>query len=301
MTKPLISLLLAALTLLTVAGCGASPKSADPNSAKPSIVTSTSMWAAVATAIAGDHAAVKAIIANPNQDPHDYEATAQDKLAFDQASVILVNGGGYDDWATTVATSLDADSKLLDAVKVANLPGTGTPDFNEHIWYSLPAVKAVATQLSSTLSTADPDHAGDYATNLTAFTKALDGLQTKAKQVGADHRGASYVSTEPVAVHLFSEMGLTDQTPEAFTEQSESDAGPSVAVLNQTLTLVRSGKLSFLAVNPQTEDGTSKQLITAATQAKTPTVEVYETLPESAGSYVGFMTTQLDAIARALG
>lgn len=301
----LIAVIITLGAVFGLAACGGSdPAPAGTNSGsseRPNIVASTSMWGAVASAIAGDHASVKAIIDNPNQDPHDYEATAQDKLAFDKASVVLVNGGGYDDWATTTAKSVNASDKLMDAVQVAKLPGTGTEGFNEHLWYSLTGVKSVAAELSARLSKLDAAHASDYAANLKTFTGELDKLIARGAAIGKAHSTSGYVSTEPVAVHLLDDMGLKDQTPEAFTEQSEGDAGVSVAVLNQTLTLVKSGKLGFLAVNPQTEDATSKQLIAAAEQAKTPTVEVYETLPEGVTSYQGFISSQLDAIQKALG
>jgi zinc/manganese transport system substrate-binding protein len=48
---------------------------------------------------------VTSLIHNPATDPHDYEPTPSDARAMAEAQLAIVNGVGYDPWAT----------KLLDA------------------------------------------------------------------------------------------------------------------------------------------------------------------------------------------
>lgn len=290
--RRLIAVLTIALLSLTAA-CSSDQASGD----SPTVVASTSVWAAVARQIAGDHAEVSAIIDNPQQDPHGYEASAQNKLAFSKATVTIVNGGGYDDWATTLASK---NSTLVDAVAVSGLEGAGQEGFNEHVWYSPAAARAVATQVSEALSKADPEHSSDYQANLATFSSTLDELTTKAKQIGAKNSGVGVVATEPVAAHLFDVVGLTDLTPEAYIEQSESDAGPSVAVTNETVTLIGSGTVRALAINPQTSDPVADKLIAAAKEASVPTFEVYEVLPDATMSYTDFLSQSLDSLSKAL-
>ena len=43
------------------------------------------------------------IITNPDADPHDYEPTAADGRAIAGAQLVIVNGVGYDAWATKLA------------------------------------------------------------------------------------------------------------------------------------------------------------------------------------------------------
>lgn len=292
--RRLISALTIALLALTAA-CSTSTDKTE--STTPTVVTSTSMWAAVARQIAGDHAEVSAVIDNPQQDPHDYEASAQDKLAFSKATVTVVNGGGYDDWAVSIAAK---DTTLINAVEVSGLKGAGQEGFNEHVWYSLPAALQVATRVSEALAKADPEHSSDYTANLATFTTTIEQLETRAKQIGTKNAGAGIVSTEPVAVHLLETAGLTDATPRAFVEQSESDAGPSVSAINQTVTAIGSGKVRALAVNPQTSDPVSDKLIAAAKKATVPTLEVYEVLPDATMSYTDFISSSLDSLDKAL-
>ncbi|WP_022909576.1 metal ABC transporter solute-binding protein, Zn/Mn family [Aestuariimicrobium kwangyangense] len=291
--RRLIAVLTVALLALTAA-CSTDAKS---SSGKPSVVASTSVWAAVARQVAGGHADVSAILDSPQQDPHDYEANAQDKLAFSRATVTVVNGGGYDDWATKLASS---SSTVVNAVEVSGLPGAGEDGFNEHVWYSPTAAVQVATRVADGLAKADAANAAAYRQNLTAFTSTITALEARAQQIAAKNTGAGIVSTEPVGAHLFAWVGVKDVTPEAYVTGSESDAGPSVSAVNQTESLMTSGRVRALAVNPQTSDPVSDRLVASAKAAKVPTFDVYEILPDATMSYTDFLAAALTSLSKAL-
>src|SRR5919106_850986 len=74
------------LTLL-LAGCAGEQPQAAEGGGDISIVASTNVYGDIAASVAGDAAAVKSFITNPAQDPHEYEASAQDRLALDKADV----------------------------------------------------------------------------------------------------------------------------------------------------------------------------------------------------------------------
>ena len=84
-----------------VAGCSQDNAASDHH-ATASVMASTNVWGSVASAIAGDHASVKSIIANPEQDPHSFEATPSDAAAITDATLVVYNGGGYDHWVDDV-------------------------------------------------------------------------------------------------------------------------------------------------------------------------------------------------------
>lgn len=88
---------------------------------KPTVYASTDVWAAVAQEVVGDKAKVITSIDQPNMDPHSYEATVKDKQLVSQAAVVIVNGGGYDDWALQLAQSADNQPKILNAVELAGI------------------------------------------------------------------------------------------------------------------------------------------------------------------------------------
>ena len=85
MRHPILTAALAGTVALTMVGCSTNKddqSASGDKSDKPVIVASTNVWGSVARAVGGDQAEVKSVITKPTQDPHDYEATAQDKLAW---------------------------------------------------------------------------------------------------------------------------------------------------------------------------------------------------------------------------
>ena len=62
----------------------------------PTIVASTDVWGSVAKAVAGDRATVTSIINSASADPHSFEASPADAAAIIDASLVVYNGGGYD-------------------------------------------------------------------------------------------------------------------------------------------------------------------------------------------------------------
>ncbi|WP_297724085.1 metal ABC transporter solute-binding protein, Zn/Mn family [uncultured Mobiluncus sp.] len=93
----------------------------DAAATKPTVYASTDVWASVAKAVVGDKADVITSIDQPNLDPHSYEANVKDKKLVNQASVVIVNGGGYDDWALQLAKSADKKPTVLNAVELAGI------------------------------------------------------------------------------------------------------------------------------------------------------------------------------------
>src|ERR1700759_4956413 len=92
------------VALLALAGCG-SGGTATGAGGKLNVVAAEDFWGSIAEQVGGDRVVVSDIITNPAADPHDYEPNAEDGRALAAAQVSIVNGIGYDEWA----------SKLLDA------------------------------------------------------------------------------------------------------------------------------------------------------------------------------------------
>jgi zinc/manganese transport system substrate-binding protein len=133
-------------------GCTATPAADDDG--RVSIVASTNVYGEIAAQIAGDHADVTSIITSAAQDPHSYEASAQDQLAVADAYLVIHNGGGYDAFVDTLLdASGNDDVEVLDAVEISGLAAEDESDgehaegegddaghdhiegFNEHVWY----------------------------------------------------------------------------------------------------------------------------------------------------------------------
>ena len=95
---------LASLVLLGGVAIGGASASAATTvrSAGPvfQVVAAENFWGSIASQLAGSKAAVQSIIVNPDTDPHDYEPTASDARTMAGAKLAIVNGIGYDNWAS---------------------------------------------------------------------------------------------------------------------------------------------------------------------------------------------------------
>jgi zinc/manganese transport system substrate-binding protein len=303
----------AALAVLTLAGCssGGGQAAAPAGDAPLEVVTSTNVYGSIAQAIGGDRVHVTALISDPAADPHAYESTPADAARVAGARIVVFNGGGYDDFMPRLVEAGGGDPTLVDVSEISGLvpPGdeTGEGDghdhasFNEHFWYSLPTIQTVATRLAADLGAADPAGAATYTSNAQAFNGSIGELLTRAQAIGAAHPGTRVAVTEPVPDYLIQSAGLTDVTPQAFTEAIEEDTDPPAAVLQQTLALFQGADpVRALVLNDQTETPTTDQVQQAAQTAGVPVVDVSETLPAGTTDYVSWMGGQIDALAGAL-
>jgi zinc/manganese transport system substrate-binding protein len=284
---------------LALAACG----SGSPNAAasgKVAVVASTDVYGSIAQAVGGDAVDVTSIINRPDADPHEYETRPADAVAVNAAKVLIYNGAGYDDFATTL---LDAATTKPTAIDVSALSGLepATGEFNEHVWYSFPTVKKLADTLATDLGAADPAQAATFTANATAFNAKIDALTAKLTAIKATHAGQKVGITEPVPLYMVEAAGLVDGTPAEFSEAVEEGTDPPAAVLAATLaTLQGPDKVKALLPNAQTETPLTTQVEQAATTNGVPVVKVTETLPAGVTDYVVWMTQQVDALAAAL-
>ena len=304
MHRHLLAIATLSACALAMAGCSNSgPDSGSGPSAssdKVDVVASTNVWGSVAQAIGGDKVNVHSIIDSPDQDPHDYEATAKDKLAFSKAKIAITNGGGYDDWATKLVKSTSPQADFIDAVETSGLKKPGGKEFNEHVFYSIDSVRKVAKVVESDLVKTSPDNKSTFETNLKDFESKLTDLKARATKVGKKHPHGTAIATEPVAGYLLEDMKIKNITPDEFVEQSETEAGPSTKVVHETTELLSQKKASVLLVNGQTGDDVTKTLQKAASKAHIHEVGVWETFPKGVDNYPEFIGKAIDSIEKGL-
>ncbi|HEY2224044.1 metal ABC transporter solute-binding protein, Zn/Mn family [Actinomycetospora sp.] len=290
---------LVAMTL--VAGCGSSGDSAGSADARPgtlTVVASTNVWGAVASAVAGPDAQVRSIIADPAGDPHSYESTPADAAAIGEADLVVANGGGYDTFVDKVT---DADSaakaKTIEAFDLR----PDKADDNEHVWFDPTTVKAVATQVADRLSAAEPAQAAALHQRATAFDAQVDRIAAQTAAIGQKKPGTQVFSTEPIAHYLLRTAGVADATPQQFVDAIENETDPSAASLVQVSNALSARQVSALVFNPQTETPVVTGLRDRAAGAGVPVVDVTETLPVGVTDYLQWVDGTRAALAKAVG
>jgi len=282
------------------------------------VVASTNVYGDIAAVIGGDKVNVTSIITKTSQDPHSYEATAQDRLLVSKAELVIQNGGGYDGFLEKMAADSNiGQDKILTAVEVAGLAEeeghqepspaegesaeehAGHAEFNEHAWYSLDAMSKLADSVAAKLGELEPGSAARFTANAATFKAGVDGLNAKLAGIKANASGSPVAVTEPVPVYLLEAAGLENRTPEDYTAAIEEDSDVPPAALKAATDLAGSSEIKFLAYNEQTEGPQTEALKKAAEAAGVPVIDFSETLPEGK-TYLQWMTDNVDNISKVL-
>jgi zinc/manganese transport system substrate-binding protein len=287
----------AAALVLALSACGGKSQGAAPDtSGKISVVASTNVWGSVVQAVGGDAVAVKAILNDPAADPHSYQTSATDATALKNAKLAVYNGGGYDDFFSSLVKENGQDVRKIVTFDLSGKKA-GT---NEHVWYDFATVQKVADKVAEELTAVAPDRKDTFTANAKAFDASLTALTTKTSNIGKTKPGVQVVVTEPVAFYLLETAGVKDVTPEAFSGAIEEETDPPATAVAEISDLVKNKTVSALVNNEQTETPVTKQLNDSAKAAGIPIVNVTETLPDGVSGYVDWMTKQVDALSGAL-
>ncbi|MEV0250229.1 zinc ABC transporter substrate-binding protein [Nocardia sp. NPDC050712] len=276
-------------TALTLTACGSSKDSSD----KPSVVASTNVWGSIAATIAGSDAEVTSIITDPAADPHSHETSAVESAEISDADLVLYNGGGYDEFMEKAVAGRDKKTVEAFASRVDK------SDENEHVWYDVETVSAVADRIAAALGEIDAAHQQAYTDRAAAFKAKLGAISAVTGQIAAQHPASPVLQSEPLAHYLLLDAGAVDLTPHDFQEAVEQETDPSPAAVAQTRDLLTEKRVRALVYNTQTEDKVTKDLRGLAGTTGTPVVQVTETLPDGA-DYIQWQTRNAEALASAL-
>ncbi|WP_230594716.1 metal ABC transporter solute-binding protein, Zn/Mn family [Rhodococcoides fascians] len=309
---------------LTLSACSSSdPASTESAPATPvdgpiTIVASTNVWGSVAEAVAGDLATVTSIISDPSADPHSYEASPADAAAVSESSLVVYNGGGYDQFIEDILGSEGKDVPSVDAFTLLDdshdhdseptSDATAEPttddghshgEVNEHVWYNAEVAAHTAEEIADKLGQLDPDNAAQYTANAEAFHEQVHAITDVTAQIAADFPNVPVAQTEPIAHYLIEESGLDDRTPEDFKDSIEEGNDPSPASIAATRDLFTSKSVRALVYNIQTEDAVTQDIRSTSEAAGIPVVEVTETLPAGM-TYIEWQTKAATDLRAAL-
>ncbi len=264
------------------------------------MVASTNVWGDVVKQVGGDRVDVLSVIADPSADPHSYEANAQTQLALSKAALVIENGGGYDDFMSTMLSSADSSAPVIDAVDVSGRAAAAGQELNEHVWYDLPSVKKVADDVAVRLGAIDPAGKAEFTANAKAFGDKLAAITAEVEAIKAAHSGTGVAVTEPLPLYLLEAAGLDNLTPEQFSEAVEQDTDVPPTVLQDMIALFTDKKVKALFYNEQTGGPQTDAVISAAKDNGIAAVPVRETLPEGQ-DYLTWMKANVTAMAAAVG
>jgi len=281
----------------TLAACG-SADSAAPTGGQVSVVAAENCWGSIAAQLGGDKAHVTSIISNPDADPHDYEPTPSDARTLASAQVVIVNGVGYDSWATKLVEGNGTSAQ--DVLTVGTL--VGQPDNgNPHRWYDPDDVTKVMAQITADYKRADPHDSAYFDQRLsTVKNQDFQGYFAELAHVKASYAGVQVGASESIFAPLASYLGLDLITPASFLRAVSEGTDPSAADKSTIDRQIATNTIKVYVYNTQNATPDVQAQVDAARARGIPIVAVTETLSPRGASFEQWQLTQLQRLAAAL-
>lgn len=267
------------------------------NAAPIPVVAAESTYGVIAQAIGGPYVAVDSIIRNPNVDPHEFEASPRIARRVADASIVLLNGIGYDTWMSRMLAANPAPRRQV--IVAAQLDRARVmADGNPHVFYDTRIADAVAARLAVLLAQADPAHAASFQRNLRDFRSGLARVDARAASLRAAYPGLRVTATEPVYGYMLRALGWRS-LGQTFQFDVMNDTEPAPAVVARYEDDLRNGQVELLIYNRQVSDPLTQRMQNLAKSLGVPTVGVDEFVGPSMG-YVSWLLNSLDAVRAAL-
>ena len=280
-------------------GTSAAPASASPvSTAKITAIGAENEYADVISQVGGKYVQASSIMSNPNTDPHTFEASPAVAREISAARLVVQNGVGYDDWATTIENAAPSDGrKVIDVQQLLDLPDS-TP--NPHLWYDPSTMPAVANAIAADLGQIDPAHAPYYKANAASFIASLAAWGKALATFKAAHPGTPVATTEPVADYMLQAAGTDNLTPWTFQADIMNGTDPSPQNTALQNSLFTQHKVKVLLYNQQVTDALTESYIKLANENGIPVVGVYETMPTPGYTYQTWMEAEVNALNKAV-
>lgn len=299
-TAPWVPALLAGAAALALAGCSttAAPRTSPGVSRVLSVVAAENVWGSIAAQLGGRQVQVRSIIDSPTADPHTYEATAADARAFAAADLVVVNGVGYDTWASQLVAANPTPDRLTLTVGV--VVGAADGD-NPHRWYNPSDVAAVIAAMVADYQRLDPADAGYFAARGAAFqTTALAPYHAVIAQIRSAYAGTAVGASESIFAMIAPALGLDLVTPPAFLRAVSQGTDPSAADTSTIAAQIDGRTIKVYVYNSQNATPDIQAQIAAATAHRIPVTSITETLTPVSASWEQWQTGQLVALRDAL-
>src|SRR5579872_828296 len=297
-TQLAVTTVVVAAAVLLVASLGVTPPSgtAAPSASRPTVVAAENFYGDIVGQIAGDHVSITSIISDPNVDPHEYESSARDGAAVARASLVVMNGIGYDDFMYRLMKASPNPARKV--IVVATLVGRKSGD-NVHLWYDPGTIPKVAQAVTDALDQIDPADTRRFHHSLGLLQGSLRPLNDKIAELRSRYHGAPVAFTEPVFGYMAEALDLHVVTPEAFQRAIEEGDEPPASAIAQMDDQLRTHRSKVLLYNVQTVTRITTKVQQRAKQLGVPVVGVSETEPLGK-SYQQWMLSQLDSLEAAL-
>ena len=286
---------MAVVAALLAAGCGSSGTASSSHTLQ--VVAGQNFWGSIAAQLGGTHVSVTSVVTNPNADPHDYESSTKAARAFATADFVILNGAGYDDWASKLLSANPNQSRKV--FTVADLLDKKTGD-NPHFWYNPDWVEKVADKITADYQAIDSADSSYFSDQRAAFRTALQPYHDRIAQIRSSFPGVPVGATESIFEYLATALGLNLISPPEFMKAVAEGNDPPAQTVAEFHDLLAGKKIKVLVYNLQTSTNITEDLKRLATNNGIPVVGVSETLQPVDATFQEWQMAQLLTLQNAL-
>jgi zinc/manganese transport system substrate-binding protein len=264
------------------------------------VVAAENFWGSLVSQLGGIHVNVLSIVSDPNADPHEYESNSQDAQAIANASIVIINGDGYDDWAQQLISASNTPNQIvLNVQELIHQNSTSNP----HFWYSPYYVNDTVHAMYNDLVSIDPSDATYFEQQYLALNASLwSSYMSQEIEIKQEFAGTPVASTESIFVYMANATGLNLVSPPGFMEAVAEGNDPSAQDVATMQKLMEGGNSSVhvLVYNEQTVTPLTDSIKALAAQYQIPTVGVTETIQPPNTAFQVWMGAELIALQDAL-
>jgi zinc/manganese transport system substrate-binding protein len=305
--RPVLALLVGLTVLAGVVPTVSGPDVAaasEPSSVRSStgrrvlIVAAENFWGSIVQQLAGRHGTVMSIIRDPSTDPHDYEARPSDARLLAAAEYAVVNGAGYDAWATKILDANPTDGRrVLDVGALAKVEAGGNP----HLWYSPAIVEKVVARVTADLGRVDPGDAAYFRARRVAFeSHALARYHDLIATIRTTYGGTPVGASESIFTPMARALGLVLLTPSSFLDAVAEGTDPTAGDKATVDAQIEEHRVDVFVFNTQNATPDVKQLVKTADADGIPVTSITETLTPAGATFQVWQSRQLAALEHAL-
>ena len=262
------------------------------------VVAAENFWGSIAAQLGGSKVHVTSIIDNPDADPHDYEATAPDARRIATADMVIINGIGYDGWATHLVDANPSPTRRV--LTVGSVVGATEGD-NPHRWYNPDDVRRVIDAIVADYKQLDPADSATFDQQRAAFeTKAMADYNAAIAAIRDTYAGTKVGASESIFAMLAPALGLDLVTPAGFLKAVSEGTDPTVSDKTTIDAQIRDRIIKVYVYNSQNATPDVQRQIEEAKAQGIPVTTITETMVPATASWQQWQTRQLDALQTAL-
>jgi zinc transport system substrate-binding protein len=176
-----------------------------------------------ASRVGGDRAEVSSLVP-VGIEPHDWEPTLQDRLRVQSATMLVINGAGFESWAGGMEAQVIVDTSEgigLEHEEVGEDEHGHESGVNPHIWLDPVLAKHQVEKIRDAMVNTDPENADYYKENADAFAAELDQLDAFINSELDDCEKSDFIAFHDAFAHFAERYGLTQHSIHGISPEGE--------------------------------------------------------------------------------